>query len=140
MKEQLKGDDKKLAKAIVDYDFLVNELGTSSEFLKRFDSRGFGLLHLMAFDNKDYNVRCLNLLLKSEIDKAHKCNINRTALHYACRYGKLDLAKALIEAAPETLKIKDQDNKTPLKLAIRENHQSIVDYIQQIDLLTSSSN
>lgn len=60
----------------------------------------------------------LNAALRSNVDLTRVDVYGRTPLHYACIYGRVILAKALLESGPRTIDNLDHDNFTPLIHAI----------------------
>lgn len=121
-------DNRELEAVAYDYNLLSRKLEKDINFLNSIDSYGFSLLHLASFGTKA-NIKCVILLLEHNVDTSFKCNHKRTALHYACSHGHLEIAKILIKANPKMLEEKDKDLETPLDIAKRKNHQKIVDYI-----------
>lgn len=124
------GNNKRLEAAAKNPTLLVQEIGKDPKFICSYDKDKLSLLHLASF--KDIaNIDSAKLLLDKRLDTTFKCKIGRTALHYACRWGHLDIAKLLIAHDPKMLDEKDDNQETPLDLAKREKHQDIVNYINQ---------
>ncbi|OAB79342.1 hypothetical protein WSTR_05300 [Wolbachia endosymbiont of Laodelphax striatellus] len=64
-----------------------------------------------------------------------KDNIGRTPLHYAAMNGYLNIVQQITGKGAD-LDVKDKDNKTPLDLASWKKNDSIVQYLQQMQLLS----
>ena len=60
----------------------------------------------------------LDAALRNAVDVTRVDVYGRTPLHYACLYGRVILAKSLLEAGPRTIDCLDHDNFTPLIHAI----------------------
>ena len=52
------------------------------------------------------------------------------AIHYATYYGHLDVAKLIAKKHPRVLRARNKRDETPLELAIRFEHNHIVDWLQ----------
>ena len=79
----------------------------------------------------------LNAALRSNVDLTRVDVYGRTPLHYACIYGRVILAKALLESGPRTIDNLDHDNFTPLIHAIVHHElpcaQQLLAYGARID-------
>ena len=79
----------------------------------------------------------LNAALGSNVDLTRVDVYGRTPLHYACIYGRVILAKALLESGPRTIDNLDHDNFTPLIHAIVHHElpcaQQLLAYGARID-------
>jgi len=79
----------------------------------------------------------LEAALQSNVDVSRVDVYGRTPLHYACMYGRIVLAKALLEHGPRTIDILDHDNFTPLIHAIVHHEldcaQQLLAYGARID-------
>ena len=60
----------------------------------------------------------LEVALRNDVDITRVDVYGRTPLHYACMYGRVELAKGLLEHGPKTIDTLDHDNFTPLIHAI----------------------
>ena len=72
-------------------------------------------LHEAAISGRDL---VLNIALRRGVDVARVDVYGRTPLHYACMYGHVAMAEALMESSPTTIDYLDHDNFTPLIHAI----------------------
>ena len=79
----------------------------------------------------------LNAALRSNVDLTRVDVYGRTPLHYACMYGRVILAGALLESGPRTIDNLDHDNFTPLIHAIVHHElpcaQQLLAYGARID-------
>ncbi|KAL2050154.1 hypothetical protein ABVK25_009515 [Lepraria finkii] len=79
----------------------------------------------------------LNAALRSNVDLTRVDVYGRTPLHYACMYGRVILAEALLESGPRTIDNLDHDNFTPLIHAIVHHElpcaQQLLAYGARID-------
>ncbi|KAK3170906.1 hypothetical protein OEA41_002990 [Lepraria neglecta] len=79
----------------------------------------------------------LNAALRSNVDLTRVDVYGRTPLHYACIYGRVILAQALLESGPRTIDNLDHDNFTPLIHAIVHHElpcaQQLLAYGARID-------
>ena len=57
-------------------------------------------LHEAALSGRDL---VLNIALRSKVDVARVDVYGRTPLHYACMYGHVAMARALMESMPSTI-------------------------------------
>ncbi len=72
-------------------------------------------LHKSAISGR---IEVLKLGLSSDVNVQATDVYGRIPLHYACMHGHVDLVQELINAAPESVNFRDQDNFTPLIHAI----------------------
>ncbi|KAL9593421.1 MAG: hypothetical protein Q9219_007561 [cf. Caloplaca sp. 3 TL-2023] len=56
--------------------------------------------------------------IESDVELSRVDVYGRTALHYACMHGHVDMVQLLVESAPHIIDLKDHDNFTPLIHAI----------------------
>eukprot|EP00485_Elphidium_margaritaceum_P009900 CAMPEP_0202686664 /NCGR_PEP_ID=MMETSP1385-20130828/2415_1 /ASSEMBLY_ACC=CAM_ASM_000861 /TAXON_ID=933848 /ORGANISM="Elphidium margaritaceum" /LENGTH=277 /DNA_ID=CAMNT_0049341285 /DNA_START=74 /DNA_END=907 /DNA_ORIENTATION=+ len=56
---------------------------------------------------------------------------NRTVLHCAAAQGNLELVHQLVEVNRASLRVYDNEGKTPLKYAMENKHNDVVDYLTQ---------
>lgn len=79
----------------------------------------------------------LNIALRNRVDVARVDVYGRTPLHYACMYGHVVMAGALMESGPNTIDCLDHDNFTPLIHAIVHHKfacaQQLLGYGARID-------
>lgn len=79
----------------------------------------------------------LEAALQSNVDVSRVDVYGRTPLHYACMYGRIVLAKVLLEHGPRTIDDLDHDNFTPLIHAIIHHElgcaQQLLAYGARID-------
>ena len=91
-------------------------------------------LHEAAISGRDV---VLSIALRSEVDVARVDVYGRTPLHYACMYGHVAMAGALMKSSPETIDYLDHDNFTPLIHAIVHHQfacaQQLLAYGARID-------
>lgn len=91
-------------------------------------------LHEAAISGRD---QVLNIALRSGVDVARVDVYGRTPLHYACMYGHVAMAGALMESRPNTIDHLDHDNFTPLIHAIVHHQfhcaQQLLAYGARID-------
>ena len=86
---------------------------------------------LRAFCLKQY-CKVYELLNKGVSPKSRVANTKRTPLHFACRYGWLDVVKLLIEKHNRDPEAKDKNQETPLHHACRSistTAPSVVKYL-----------
>ena len=83
-----------------------------------------------AISRKQTNLKLVKLLIDRGADvNRHDGLVKETPLHYAAKYGNVELAKLLMEAKANP-KAKDFHGKTPLDLAKEGNHQDIVKLLE----------
>lgn len=91
-------------------------------------------LHEAAISGRDL---VLKIALRSKVDVARVDVYGRTPLHYACMYGHVAMAGALMESGPNTIDFLDHDNFTPLIHAIVHHQfacaQQLLAYGARID-------
>ena len=79
----------------------------------------------------------LEVALRNNVDVTRVDVYGRTPLHYACMYGRVELAKALLKHGPQTIDSLDHDNFTPLIHAIVHHElscaQQLLAYGARID-------
>ncbi len=56
-------------------------------------------------------------------------DLGRTALHYACESGKLEVVSALLESGAHRHQKPDKQGQTPLSLALAHKHRSLVEML-----------
>eukprot|EP00484_Ammonia_sp_Unknown_P021903 CAMPEP_0197032578 /NCGR_PEP_ID=MMETSP1384-20130603/11226_1 /TAXON_ID=29189 /ORGANISM="Ammonia sp." /LENGTH=272 /DNA_ID=CAMNT_0042462263 /DNA_START=198 /DNA_END=1016 /DNA_ORIENTATION=+ len=57
---------------------------------------------------------------------------NRTLLHCAAAQGNLELVQQLVEKNGATIKMYDNEGKTPIKYAMEHKHQEVYEYLQEV--------
>lgn len=91
-------------------------------------------MHEAAIYGRDH---VLNIALRNQVDVARVDVYGRTPLHYACMYGHVVMAGALMESGPNTIDCLDHDNFTPLIHAIVHHKfacaQQLLGYGARID-------
>lgn len=91
-------------------------------------------LHEAAISGREMVLR---IALRSRVDVARVDVYGRTPLHYACMYGHVTMAEALMESSPNTIDYLDHDNFTPLIHAIVHHQfacaQQLLAYGARID-------
>ena len=79
----------------------------------------------------------MNAALQANVDLTRVDVYGRTPLHYACIYGRVTLAEALLESGPKIIDSLDHDNFTPLIHAIVRHElscaQQLLAYGARID-------
>src|SRR5262249_44467258 len=76
------------------------------------------------------NLKLVKLLIDRGADvNRHDGREKETPLHYAARYGNVELAKLLLEAKADPT-AKEFHEKTPLDLAKERKHQDIVKLLE----------
>ena len=80
-------------------------------------------LHKAAIAGRE---QVLHAALHGGVDPSRPDIYGRIPLHYACLKGRLNMAQALIDAAPSTIDLLDHDNFTPLIHSVTRHHSECV--------------
>ena len=96
------------------------------------DNLGKTLLHQAVIKDKVNIVKFLLTLPEIDVNIQSKAT-EETALHYAARYGHLEIAKLLLAQTAIDVELKDSWQRTPLSRAIQEGQVEvrgvIIDFI-----------
>ena len=82
-------------------------------------------------------IECASILIEAGADVNAVCHdwpgpvCGFTPLHFACEAGCLPMAKLLVKHGADT-RLKDEDGRTPLDLAIELNKSDIRDYLEAL--------
>ncbi len=115
----LKGDDVKSFKQLV----------THGNKNSCFDA-GSSSYTLLALTLKTNAHNCFNFLLEQKVDLDQECT-GKTPLMYAAKYGRLEMAKALIKngAKPH---FKNNKSRTALDYANKYRQKTMIDYFESL--------
>lgn len=102
------------------------------------DSDGFTPLSIAVGENSPLLVnRLLNAGASTNIVNPH--DRNTTALHLACAWNYLEVAKILVATPGVDINAKDADGKTCLDYAIEADAKKLVDYLRDYGAQTGKS-
>ena len=117
-------DDERLVYEYADTNN-INELKKvlqkvgSNHYMYR-DVNGWTALHWAAINN---NIECLELLLKSNVDKNSIDSNGKTAIHHAVERCNIDILRKLLEFKDINVDILDENGMTPLHIAAELNNE-----------------
>ena len=92
------------------------------------DINGRNCLHEAAISGQTFVFKTG---LSSGVDVSRSDVYGRIPLHYACMHGRVDMARDLIAAGPQTVNLLDHDNFTPLIHSIVRNQLACAELLLQ---------
>jgi len=115
----LKGDDA------TTFNTLISEENKNDCF-----DAGSSDYTLLALTLKTNAQSCFNLLLEQKVDLEKECT-GKTPLMYAAKYGRLEMAKALIENGAK-LDAKNNKGRTAFSYATKYKQEAMIDYFKSL--------
>ncbi len=108
---------------------IANVLVDAGADLNQKTREGYSLLYI-AVQNKHKPIVEYLLSKGAPINEKNGLN-DDSALHKACFIGSLEMTKTLIEAGAD-INILDKIGQKPIDLAIGQNHQAVVEYLESL--------
>ncbi len=94
------------------------------DMLLNSEQQGSGLLHIASFYNC---VEAVDYIISKNPNLEKKDFFGRTALHFACQKGHLDIVENLVKARANVDEVFEDFGGNPLFIACKNGHEKIVD-------------